>query len=72
MPARGAGGGVSSAEREGWEEVGRRGAGEWMLGALGIWVKARALQTCWLMSWVVGGAKDGRPVNPAQWARVSE
>ena len=64
-----------------WEVVvGRRGAGEWMLGGSGqtfreqrgTWVKARAHQTCWKLSWVAGEAGDGRPVNPAQWSGVLE
>lgn len=33
----------------------------------GPWVKAGVHQTCWQMSWVVGGPGDRRLVNPAQW-----
>lgn len=64
-----------------WEViVGRRRAGEWMLGGSGqafqeqwgMWVKAEALQTCWQWSWVIGGAGDRRPTHPAQWSGVLE
>lgn len=46
------------------------GSGQTFQVQRGTWVKAGAHHTCWQLSWVVGGAGDGRPVNPAQWSGV--
>ena len=63
-----------------WKVIAGRRAGEWMLGGSGqafqeqrgTWVKVEALQTGWQWSWVIGGAGERRPMNPAQWSGALE
>lgn len=80
MPTPGAGKGVSSTKTKGWEViVGRRGAGQWILGGSGQtsqeqWGTGVKVRACHLLAdvWVVGRAGDRKPVSPAQWSGVLE